>query len=519
MSGRAAKHQKTTHPRKQANAGGGGMAAMKKLLAAAVQRRRANPRRVGKGLKSGTMKLVPVGPGNGVASSKKAGLMNHMVSGATTRRAQTICEDEYIGEVTATSTGFATVAFACNPGQAGTFPWGSKIAALYEEYDFAYLEFYYKREVSEYASLGTTGKVILSFDYDAADAAPTSKQQVEDTVPHVDGMPSTPQLSLKIDCARLRKNDAKYVRTGNQPANTDIKTYDCGNLYVSTYGLSTSSGTLGELRVRYCCKFSEPVLQTAFVLPATAAHWGTTTATTANYFAGMSLQPGGSPSLSVAGILVGTNSNIINFPNSAATGPFSGTYMALYVGSAGTSMGSIGISSVTGGITRSVNVFGNADMLDQGASVSSAASVTTTPCIGALLFQYSGLAGSIIFNTGTVVTSGAGVVDIFIMAVPSTVLTAPAMPSLASEAAQDARLFKMERLLARMAEMGLLDEGSDDDEGVAPPSDDGIVRVNSPDHDHPAAAASAAVASVFSPLKKGSAALVRPGLLGLLRGV
>jgi len=370
--------------------------------------------------KSGAMRMVPVGPGNSVASSKKAGLMNHMVSGATTRRAQTICEDEYIGEVTATATGFATVAFPCNPGQSGTFPWGSKIAALYEEYEFTHLEFYYKREVSEYASLGTTGKIILSFDYDASDIAPTSKQQVEDTVPHMDGMPSTPQISLKIDCARLRKNVAKYVRPGAQPANTDIKTYDCGNLYVSQYGLSASSGTLGELRVRYCCKFSEPVLESGVQLQSTGAHWGTTTATTANNFAGMALQAGGSASLSS----VTVSGTSVSFPSAGAAGPYSGSYMALYVASAGTSFGSIGVASVSGGITRAVNIFGNADMLDQGVSVSSAASVTTTPYVGATLFQYSGVAGSIIFNSGTVVTSGAGVVDVIIMAIPSTVLTA-----------------------------------------------------------------------------------------------
>jgi hypothetical protein len=74
----------------------------------------------------------------------------------------------------------------------------------------------------------------------------------------------------------------------------------------------------------------------------------------------------------------------------------------------------------------------------------------------------------------------------------------------------------MERLLSRMAEMGLLQASEDDDDMES--SENGVVRVDSPSHDLPAAAASAAVATAVGPPKKGSAALVRSGLLGLLRG-
>jgi hypothetical protein len=109
-------------------------------------------------------------------------------SGATNRLKQVIAEDEYIAEVNG-SVGFATTQYNVNIGQSATFPWGYKIAALYEKYDFDYIEFYYKREVSEFAANGQTGKVMLSFDYDASDSPPTSKQQVEDTNPHIDGMP------------------------------------------------------------------------------------------------------------------------------------------------------------------------------------------------------------------------------------------------------------------------------------------------------------------------------------------
>jgi hypothetical protein len=176
-----------------------------------------------------------------------------------TKKTHLLDEDEYITDVNG-SVAFATNQFSINPGQSSTFPWGNKIASLYEKYEFTYLEFYYRREVSEFSTNGQAGKVMLSCDYDASDGPPTSKQQVLDTEPHVDGMPCTPNISLIIDCRQLRRQDGCYVRPGVQPANTDIKTYDAGNLFISTFG-NTNATVIGELRVRYKCLLSVPVLE------------------------------------------------------------------------------------------------------------------------------------------------------------------------------------------------------------------------------------------------------------------
>jgi len=169
---------------------------------------------------------------------------------------------EYIGDVVSTSTGFVVLnSYSVNPGQSTVFPWMSKKAILYEKYQFKDLEFIYKPMVSQFASLGTTGKVILSFDYDASDAPPTSKQQMEDTDPSADGMPYE-MICLKMRPRDLHKNsDAKYVRPGGLPGGSDIKTYDCGILNVATSGIEANSGTLGELWVKYNCLLTVPVLE------------------------------------------------------------------------------------------------------------------------------------------------------------------------------------------------------------------------------------------------------------------
>jgi hypothetical protein len=175
---------------------------------------------------------------------------------------------EYIGEVISNSTGFSVLnSYSVNPGQATVFPWLSKKALLYEKYQFRSLEFVYKPEVSGFASLGTTGKVILSFDYDASDAPPTTKLQMEDTDPSADDMPYK-EICLKMKPRELHKNsDAKFVRPAGLPGGSDIKTFDCGILNVAISGIEANAGTLGELWVRYNCVLSVPVLESTASAP------------------------------------------------------------------------------------------------------------------------------------------------------------------------------------------------------------------------------------------------------------
>jgi len=170
-------------------------------------------------------------------------------------------EDEYIADI-AGSTGFATTAFPVNPGQVTTFPWLSKQAAQWEKYRWEYLEFYYKPEVSAFATQGQAGKVILSMDYYASDAAPSSKQMAEDTDPHADAMPYEDLILILDPRQMFELADSKYVRPGGLPGSTDIKTYDSGNLSVSTIA-NTNTSLLGELHVRYAVVFEVPVLETA----------------------------------------------------------------------------------------------------------------------------------------------------------------------------------------------------------------------------------------------------------------
>jgi len=180
------------------------------------------------------------------------------------KRSRIEVEDEYVADI-AGSTTFAVTTYAVNPGQSGTFPWLSKEALLFEKYKTLRLEFYYRPQVSAYAANGQTGKVMLSFDFDASDAPPATKQQVEDTHPHSDGMPYE-EVLLTIDPKDCSLQDSYFVRPGGLPGSSDIKTYDAGILAVSTIG-NNSTANIGELRVRYAIALQDPVLENVVSAP------------------------------------------------------------------------------------------------------------------------------------------------------------------------------------------------------------------------------------------------------------
>jgi hypothetical protein len=156
--------------------------------------------------------------------------------------------DELIATVTGTAA-FGITAFAMNPGNATSFPRLSKIAQLFEKYRFEQLEFYFQHDVSQFATQGSQGLVLLSALYDASSSAPTSKTQVEATKPRVICMPNQNSL-LRCSKARMHPtNYPLYVRPAGLPGGADIKTYDVGNMFLTVQGMA-GTGEVGELHVR-----------------------------------------------------------------------------------------------------------------------------------------------------------------------------------------------------------------------------------------------------------------------------
>lgn len=169
----------------------------------------------------------------------------------------TIKHREYIQDVNG-SVAYTATSFPVNPGMTQTFPWLSTMAQLFESYRFKSLHFEYETQ----KSASTNGTVLLGVDYDAADSAPLTKQQLMSFEGAVrSGV--WQECTFKALPASLHKfGPVKYNRSGVLAANQDIKTFDSGNLFVATQGCADATA-IGELYVNYEVEFQTPQIHAA----------------------------------------------------------------------------------------------------------------------------------------------------------------------------------------------------------------------------------------------------------------
>lgn len=144
-------------------------------------------------------------------------------------------------------TNFTAIKIPCNPGLSGSFPWLSKLARKYDMYRVVSLKYMYR----SVTATSTPGVIMFSFDYDAADELPTSKAKQAQTVPCVEtNCWATMDLPVKCD------GTWRYVRPGALSPNLDVKTYDLGNLVISSiYGTGVVTG---EIYVEYTVELKKP---------------------------------------------------------------------------------------------------------------------------------------------------------------------------------------------------------------------------------------------------------------------
>jgi hypothetical protein len=148
------------------------------------------------------------------------------------------------------------------------FKWLAPIANQFESYTFKKLCFEYETA----ASTDTAGSVMMAVDYDARDSAPTTKV---DMMSYWGAIRSAAwrefcNVSDKPDLQKMATK--RYVRNGPAPTDTDIKTYDVGNLILATSGITPSAGCglwqtgwkvgdpfpVGELYVDYVVELETP---------------------------------------------------------------------------------------------------------------------------------------------------------------------------------------------------------------------------------------------------------------------
>jgi len=146
------------------------------------------------------------------------------------------------------------------PGNAVTFPWLSSTANQYAEYSFRKLTF----EYVPFCATSTAGGIILTPDYDSSNPPPTSEAMAVDHKDCiVDSVWKDIRCNLSVrDMHALgpRKFTRAFLAAG------DIKTFDCGKLYVSTDNCAGSNAT-GKLFVSYTVDLFTPVLIPTAIQP------------------------------------------------------------------------------------------------------------------------------------------------------------------------------------------------------------------------------------------------------------
>jgi len=138
------------------------------------------------------------------------------------------------------------------------FPTLSKQAVIWQRYKFKHIRFEYEPTVNEFATAGTTGKVIFQVNIDPADGAPTTKAAAYATDKQLmnSDLPSR-KFSVTVPSKYLQPSGQNWhlVRQGALPGGADIHLYDVANLFISTTGTVDNTTKLGELHVYYGVQF------------------------------------------------------------------------------------------------------------------------------------------------------------------------------------------------------------------------------------------------------------------------
>jgi hypothetical protein len=207
-------------------------------------------------------KRFPRGKAQSVALARQRVNTNRPANIRSNGAATRVRHREFVADV-AGVVAFGTQSYAVNPGVAATFPWLSTLADRYESYKFHKLHFIY--ETTKSAS--TDGSVQGLIDFDAADAAPTTKALF---MGHANAVRAAVWQEFVFD-ARARDlhkfASERYVRSAAPAANLDIKTYDVGNFFIGVAGCADTSA-IGELYVEYDVEFTTPQLNPAVAIAA-----------------------------------------------------------------------------------------------------------------------------------------------------------------------------------------------------------------------------------------------------------
>jgi len=167
---------------------------------------------------------------------------------------------EFIMDIKSATTFNILGQFPLNPGSSQTFPWLSKVARNFTQWQPQGISFEFKSTSGSLASTQALGEVVFATNYNAGDKPFTSKQQMMNEIFSASGAPSA-NMSHPIECDPNQSTIKHlYVSSDTVPADQPVQFYNLGNTYIAAQGQSFPDVALGELWITYQIALFKPQL-------------------------------------------------------------------------------------------------------------------------------------------------------------------------------------------------------------------------------------------------------------------
>jgi len=181
------------------------------------------------------------------------------VFGKDGKRGVRIVEKEFLGDIfSGALSGGATVfnrsSYSINPADSNTFPWLSRIATQFDQWEPNGIIFEFKSTSSEFNGTSQAlGAVILATDYNSVDSPFINKQEMENA-DYACSTKAAHSVAHGIECDPDER-PTRLLYTGSPVAGETANMYNLGNFQIATQGMSVAGINLGELWVTYDITF------------------------------------------------------------------------------------------------------------------------------------------------------------------------------------------------------------------------------------------------------------------------
>ena len=174
-----------------------------------------------------------------------------------------IVEREFLGDIVSSATPgtFFNRDYPLQPTNNRTFPWLSRLAALYDQWEPNGIMFEFVSTSSDFnGSAQGLGSIIMATDYDPTDPLFPDKRTMDNSDYASSSKPSNSQLH-GIECDPAQR-PTKLLFTQSIDDATPGPLNCLGNFQVASSGVSAASVTLGELWISYDITFYKKQLTT-----------------------------------------------------------------------------------------------------------------------------------------------------------------------------------------------------------------------------------------------------------------